>query len=358
MQLVIFLRCAFAALCRALHWELRVKIAILDDHQDQVRQLPCFGLLAEQSVTVFTHPARGSGQLAVRLQRFNAIVLRGAGTRLSPALLQKLPNLRYIGQIGECGDQLDLDAARARNIVVNAIDCDAVAPAELAWGLILAATRQIPGYASNLRDGAWQMVSAESRQNRLGRRLQGACLGIWGYGRIGRLVAGYGNAFGMRVLIWGSPETLAAALADGFETAAAQRELFQQADILSLHLRLDASTRGVVGAAELAAMQSSALLVNTSATALIATDALEQALDAGRPAAAALDLDDSAPPSAYAGLLKRQNILATPCIRSLEAVACERSYRRAFEDLLAFAAQQTQGAAQVATHSASQISDI
>lgn len=315
-----------------------MNIAILDDYQDQVRQLDCFSLLREHAVTVFSHPARGSGQLAVRLARFDAIILSGTATTLSAPLLRRLPKLRYIAQVGRLGEHLDLAAARALNIVIDVTGDDPIAPAELTWGLILAATRQIPAYASNLREGVWRMVSIEPRYNRLGRRLHEQRLGVWGYGPVGKLVAGYGKAFGMKVIVWGSPTALAAARADGVENASSKQALLQQADILSLHLGLQAETRGIISAADLATMKPTALLVNTSHADLIEPGALELALEAGRPGAAAIDLDDTEPLAAQTALLTRPNVLATPRIGALEVDSYERSFRSAFANLLAFAA--------------------
>ena len=320
-----------------------MKIAILDDYQDCVRHLDCFALLREHGVTVFNHPARGSGQLAIRLARFDAIVLIGTGTALPAGLLRKLPNLQYIAQIGPLGEHLDAAAATALNIAVYQGVGDAVAPAELTWGLIMAAARHIPAYANHLREGVWQMVSTEAHANRPGRRLRDRRLAIWGYGRVGKLVAGYGKAFGMRVQIWGSSVSLDAAASDGFETAGSRQAMFEQADVLTLHLRLNAATRGIISAADLASMQATALLVNTSHAALIAPGALEQALDRGRPGAAALDVFESEPVAAQSTLLARANVLATPHIGALEIQGYEETFRAAFENLLGFAAGRASG---------------
>ncbi len=315
-----------------------MKIAILDDYQDQVRHLDCFRLLRDHDVTVFNHSARGVGQLAVRLARFDAVVLLRERTALTAPLLNRLQNLKLIAQTGKLAGHVDVAAATARGIVIVEGIGDPTAPAELTWALIMAATRHIPAYATNLREGLWQTVSSVPEHNRLGRMLKGQILGIWGYGRIGRLVAGYGKAFGMDVLIWGRAASLAAAREDGFNTAPSRLGLLQQADILTLHLRLTPQTRASISAADLTCMKTSALLVNTSRAELLVVGALEQALSAGRPGWAALDVFESEPLAAQVSLLQRHNVLATPHIGFVEQQSFEKYFRAAFESLLSFAA--------------------
>ena len=315
-----------------------MKIAILDDYQDQVRHLECFKLLAGHEVKVFSHSAHGAGQLAIRLADFDALVLIRERTALSAALLNKLPRLKVISQTGKVTGHIDIDAATARGIVITEGVGDPTAPAELTWALIMAASRRIPDYCSNLRDGLWQVTSTNPEQNLLGRVLKGRTLGIWGYGKIGKIVAGYGRAFGMQVMVWGRSASLDAACADGFQAAASQADFFAQADILSLHLRLNEATSGCVGAADLARMKPNALLVNTSRAELIAPGALEVALSAGRPGFAALDVFESEPLAAGASLLRRHNVLASPHLGYVEQNSYEIYFKAAFENILSFAA--------------------
>ena len=315
-----------------------MKIAILDDYQDQVCQLDCFKLLAGHEVKVFNHSAHGTGQLAIRLAEFDALVLIRERTALSAALLNKLPRLKLISQTGKVTGHIDVAAATARGIAIVEGIGDPTAPAELTWALIMAASRRIPDYCCNLRDGLWQMTSTVPKQNLLGRALKGRRLGIWGYGKIGKLVAGYGRAFGMQVMVWGRAPSLAAASADGFQVATSQEEFFSQSDIVSLHLRLNEATAGCVGAADLACMKTSALLVNTSRAELIASGALEAALAAGQPGFAALDVFESEPLPADATLLRRHNVLATPHLGYVEQNSYEIYFKAAFENILAFAA--------------------
>ncbi|GIZ53088.1 D-2-hydroxyacid dehydrogenase family protein [Noviherbaspirillum aridicola] len=314
-----------------------MKIAILDDYQDCVRHLDCFRLLDGHEVKVFNNSARGLVQLAIRLAPFEALVLIRERTALSRALLQKLPNLKLISQTGKVSGHVDVAAATARGIAIAEGAGDPTAPAELTWALIMAAMRRLPQYMANLKSGQWQTASLLPELNTPGFALSGRTLGIWGYGRIGRLVAGYGRAFGMRVLVWGSENSRAAAAQDGCEAAASRAQLFAEADVLSLHLRLGDATRGIVGADELARMKPLALLVNTARAELIAPGALDAALRAGRPGFAALDVFETEPLPADSPLLRYSNVLATPHIGYVEKDSYERYFDAAFRNVLAYA---------------------
>lgn len=314
-----------------------MKIAILDDYQDSVRHLECFRLLEGHDVRVFTNRARGLVQQALRLADFEVLVLNRERTPITAALLQRLPKLKLIAQTGRVGPHIDMGAAQARGVAVTEGVGDPTAPAELTWALIMAAMRKIPQYAANLREGRWQTASINPELNTLGLTLKGRTLGIWGYGRIGRLVAGYGRAFGVQVLVWGSESARAAARADGFEPAPAKQQLFEQADVLTLHLRLSDTTRSIVGPDDLARMRPGSLFVNTSRAELVTSGALEQALRCGRPGFAALDVFESEPLEPDAPLLKIPTVLATPHIGYVERDSYELYYGAAFRNVLAFA---------------------
>lgn len=314
-----------------------MKIAILDDYQDCVRQLDCFAMLADHEVKVFTNGARGVGQLAIRLADFDALVLIRERTALSRPLLEKLPKLKLIAQTGKVSGHIDLAAAGARNIVITEGIGDATAPAELTWALIMAATRKLPQYVSNLKDGLWQIASISPSRNTLGTVLKGRTLGIFGYGRIGRMVAAYGKAFGMHVLVWGRDASRAAAVQDGYQAAATKEEFFSTADVISLHLRLNDATRGIMTADDLAQMKASALFVNTSRAELVATDALQTALQLGRPGFAALDVYESEPLASTSPLLKMENVLASPHLGYVEKDSYEIYFRSAFQNILDYA---------------------
>lgn len=314
-----------------------MKIAILDDYQDAVRNLDAFRLLDGHEVKVFTNSTRGLGQLAIRLAPFDALVLIRERTEISKALLDKLPNLKLISQTGKVSGNVDVAAATARGVSIVEGVGDPTAPAELTWALIMDASRRVTRYAANLKQGVWQSASLEPQHNSLGVALKGRTLGIWGYGKIGRRIAGYGRAFGMKVLVWGREPSRQAAQQDGLAVAESKEAFFAQSDVLTLHLRLNEATRGIVQAADLAAMKSTALLVNTSRAELIAPGALEAALQAGRPGHAALDVFEQEPLRADDPLLKMDNVLATPHLGYVEKDGYELYFNAAFQNIVDFA---------------------
>lgn len=317
-----------------------MKIAILDDYQDAVRGLACFKLTEGHEVKVFNSTARGLGQLAIRLAPFDALVLIRERSSFNRALLSRLPNLKLLSQTGKAGQHIDVAAATELGIAIAEGVGSPTAPAELTWALVMAAQRKIVPYAQHLKEGLWQTASIEPALNTLGSTLQGRTLAIWGYGRIGQLVAGYGRAFGMRVLVWGSEASRAAAVAAGDTAAASREELFAQADVLSLHLRLSDATRGIVTADDLARMQPTALFVNTSRAELVADGALEAALQHGRPGAAALDVftEEPLPPTSL--LLQLPNVLATPHLGYVEQDSYALYFRYALQNIVDFAQGQ------------------
>jgi len=314
-----------------------MKIAILDDYQDAVRSLECFRMLDGHEVKVFTSSARGLGQLAIRLAPFDALVLIRERTAFPRALLAKLPNLKLLSQTGKVAGHIDVAAATEHGVAIAEGVGSPVAPAELTWALIMAASRKIVPYANNLKDGLWQTASINAELNGLGRVLKGRTLGIWGYGKIGHMVAGYAQAFGMRVMVWGSDKSRDAAVADGFTAASSREAFFEQADVVTLHLRLNDATRGIVKADDLARMKRDALFVNTSRAELVEDGALEDALRKGRPGYAALDVFTSEPLGADAPLLKIPTVLATPHLGYVERDSYELYFRTAFENVVNFA---------------------
>lgn len=317
-----------------------MKIGILDDYQDVVRHLACFDLLKEHEVKVFHHSATGLGQLAIRLADFDALVLIRERTRFTRALLQRLPKLKVISQTGKVSGHIDLEAANEFGIQILEGSGDPTAPAELTWALIMAASRKLTGYSQLLQQGLWQTASTQPDYNGLGRVLKGRTLGIWGYGKIGRLVASYGRAFGMQVLIWGRAASLQLAHQDGYQIANDKADFFQRSDVLSLHLRLNEATQGIVSAADLALMKTDALIVNTSRAELIAAGALLAALDAGRPGFAAIDVFEQEPVLPNHPLLQKANVLATPHLGYVEQDSYELYLGQAFANLNRYAAEQ------------------
>lgn len=314
-----------------------MKIAVLDDYQDCVRDLDCFKLVEGHEVKVFTNSARGAGQLAIRLASYDALVLIRERTSFNRALLAKLPNLKLISQTGKVAGHIDVAAATELGVAIAEGVGSPTAPAELTWALIMAAQRKIVPYANNLKDGLWQTASTDQPANTLGTVLKGRTLAIWGYGKIGRLIAGYGRAFGMRILVWGRQASLDAALADGHQAAGSREAFFEQADVLSLHLRLVDATRGLVTAADLARMKPTALFVNTSRAELVEDGALEAALPQGRPGAAALDVFTTEPLAPDTALLRLPNVLATPHLGYVEKDSYELYFSVALQNVVDFA---------------------
>lgn len=304
-------------------------IVIPDDYQDAVRGLDCFSLLAGHEVTVYHAPVKDVDTLAARFAGADALVLIRERTQISAGLLDRLPHLKLISQTGRGVNHIDIDACTRRGVLVCAGVGSATATAELTWGLVLAATRHIPQEVAHLKAGGWQRT--------LGTGLHGRTLGIFGYGGIGSLVAGYGRAFGMRVLVWGREGSLSRARAAGHETAASQTALFADADVVSLHIKLNAETRGIVTRADLNAMQPTALLVNTSRAELIAPGALVEALRAGRPGSAAVDVYEQEPVTDHP-LLHMDNVVCTPHLGYVEKDSYELYFGAAFEQVRAFAA--------------------
>jgi D-3-phosphoglycerate dehydrogenase / 2-oxoglutarate reductase len=317
-----------------------MNIVILDDYQDTVRKLQCASKLEAYPAKVYTNTVKGIGQLSVRLRDADVIVLIRERTHLTRQLLDKLPRLKMISQTGRIGDHVDVQACTERGIVVTEGVGSPIAPAELTWALVMAATRRLPQYIGTLKHGAWQQSGLKSASMPanfgLGTVLRGRTLGIWGYGRIGRLVAGYGRAFGMRVMIWGRDASLAQARADGHEVAESREALFEHSDVLSLHLRLNAQTEGIVRLQDLGRMKPTSLLVNTSRAELIEPDALIAALNRGRPGMAAIDVFESEPILQGHALLRLENCICTPHIGYVEQDTYELYFGTAFDNVVNF----------------------
>jgi D-3-phosphoglycerate dehydrogenase len=317
-----------------------LKITILDDYQDAVRKLEAFALLADHTVSVYNNSVRGVGQLSSRLADSEALVLIRERTRITAQLLDKLPRLRVIAQTGRVGKHIDLDACTERGIVVLEGKGSPVAPAELTWSLIMAAQRRLPQYIANLKQGAWQQsglkAAAMPANFGLGRVLRGQTLGIWGYGKIGSLVAGYGRAFGMDVLVWGRERSCTMARDDGYRVAASREELFESSDVLSAHLRLSDETNGIITLDDLSRMKPDALFVNTSRAELVEENALASALTRGRPGMVAVDVFETEPILQGHGLLRMENAICTPHLGYVEREGYELYFSSAFGNLLAY----------------------
>lgn len=317
-----------------------MNIVILDDYQDAVRKLACATKLEAYPAKVYTNTVKGTGQLSVRLKDADVIVLIRERTHLTRQLIEKLPKLKLIVQTGRIGSHVDVAACTERGIAVAEGTGSPIAPAELTWALVMAAMRRIPQYVAHLKHGAWQQSGLKSASMPpnfgLGSVLKGKTLGIWSYGRTGQLVAGYGRAFGMRVIVWGSEASRARAQADGYELAPSKIELFRQSDVLSMHLRLSEETFGMVTLEDMSRMKPTALLVNTSRAELIESEALIAALNRGRPGMAAIDVFESEPILQGHALLRLENCVCTPHIGYVEQDSYEMYFGAAFDNVLNF----------------------
>jgi len=312
-----------------------MRIVIPEDYQGAVRGLACFARLGAHEVRVLEQPLDGLEATATALAGAEALVLVRERTRIDAALLERLPGLRLVSQTGRLSANIDLDACTRHGVAVAEGGGSPIAPAELTWALVLAASRRLREYADALHAGRWQAIGDPG----LGRSLHGRTLGIWSYGKIGRLVAGYGRAFGMRVRVWGSETSRAQADADGLEPFASQAQLFEDSDVLCLHRRLVAATEHAIVREDLARMRPDALLVNTSRAELIAPGALLAALQDGRPGMAAIDVFEHEPLcDANDPLLRHPRVLATPHLGYVERDSYERYFSTAFDNVLAFAA--------------------
>ena len=310
-----------------------MKITILDDYHDTVRTLPCFAKLAGHEVTIWNDHVQDVDALAERLADTEALVLIRERTKIRTPLLERLPKLRLISQ-RSVYPHIDIETCTRRGVIVSSsqhMDTPSYATAELTWGLILAAMRRIPQQMASLRAGNWQMG--------VGNSLHHKTLGIYGYGRIGKVVAGYGTAFGMNILVWAREPSRARAREDGYVTADSKQAFFEQSDVLSLHMRLYDATRGIVTAADLARMKPTALLVNTSRAPLIEPGALEAALAAGRPGMAAVDVYEEEPVRDTSHpLLTMDNVVCTPHIGYVTEEEYEIQFTDIFDQIMAYTA--------------------
>lgn len=304
-----------------------MNIVIPDDYQNAVQGLDCFHKLSGHNVMIYQDAVKDTDILATRFKDADALVLIRERTPITRALLERLPRLKFISQTGRGIPHIDLAACTKQGVAVATGTGSPYAPAELTWALVLASMRRLPQEVASMKAGLWQTT--------LGTGLHGRTLGIFGYGKIGSLVANYGRAFGMHVLVWGREGTIARAHAAGFETAASRRELFERSDVLSVHLKLSGETRGIVTANDLNEMKPTALFVNTSRAELVEPDALVEALRAGRPGFAAVDVYESEPVTEHP-LLQMDNVVCTPHLGYVEKDSYELYFNEAFDHLLAF----------------------
>jgi D-3-phosphoglycerate dehydrogenase len=310
-----------------------MKVTILDDYFDTLHSLSCFQELAGHEVTIWNDHVQDADTLARRLADTEALVLIRERTQIRASLIERLPKLRLISQ-RSVYPHIDIDACTRHGVIVSSsqhADTPSYAAAELTWGLVLSAVRQIPQQVAALKAGVWQTG--------VWHTLRGKTLGIFGYGRIGAVVAGYGDAFGMNVMVWARKESVERARADGYSAASSKAEFFAESDVLSLHMRLVDATRGIVAADDLTRMKPTALLVNTSRAGLIAPGALVDALRAGRPGMAAVDVFEQEPVAdGKHPLLTMPNVVCTPHIGYVTRDEYEIQFSDIFNQITAYAA--------------------
>lgn len=317
-----------------------MNIVILDDYQDAVRKLQCASRLEAYQAKVYTNTVKGLGQLSVRLKDADIVVLIRERSHITRQLIDKLPRLKLISQTGRAGSHVDVQACTERGIAIAESRGSPIATAELTWALVMAAMRRLPHYIGNLKHGAWQQSGLKAGSMPanfgLGSVLNGKTLGIWGYGNIGKLVANYGRAFGMKVVVWGSEASRNAAVQDGHLAAPSRELFFAHCDVLSLHLRLNEATQFVVTQADLSMMKPTAVLVNTARAELIEADALLGALNRGRPGMAAVDVFETEPILQGHALLRLENCVCTPHIGYVEQESYENYFGAAFDNVVNF----------------------
>lgn len=310
-----------------------MNITILDDIHDTIRSLDCYRKLSGHQVTVWNDHTKDIEVLAGRLKDAEVLVLIRERTPVRGPLLDRLHKLRLISQ-RSVYPHIDVAACTRRGVILSSFQhagTPSYATAELTWGLIIAAARQIPQQMAALDAGRWQTG--------IGTTLRGKTLGIYGYGRIARVVASYGRAFGMRVTVWAREASRTRAAAEGHEVAPDKLTFFQTADVLTLHMRSVEATRGIVTEADLRQMKPSAILVNTSRAALIAPGALASALRAGRPGMAAVDVYDEEPVTDHSHpLLRLPNVVRTPHIGYVTREEYETQFSDIFDQVVAYAA--------------------
>ncbi len=308
-----------------------MKITILDDYFDTLRTLPCFAKLDGHDITVWNDHVQDVEVLAGRLVETEVLVLFRERTKIRTPLLEQLPKLKLISQ-RSVYPHIDVATCTKLGIILSSdqhAGTPSYATAELTWGLILAAMRDIPGQMASIRAGNWQKG--------VGGTLRGKTLGIYGYGRIGKEIARYGQTFAMKVLIWASEASQLRAAANGLDVADSRAAFFAQCDVLSLHIRLYEATRGMVRGEDLARMKPTALLVNTSRAPLIEPGALVAALRAGRPGMAAVDVYEDEPlRDSDHPLLAMDNVFPTPHIGYVTREEYELQFTEIFDQIIAY----------------------
>lgn len=306
-----------------------MKIVIPDDYQDAVRNLECFELIKDFNVKIYNDSSDDTEELARRFAGAECLVLTRERTVITHALIEKLPGLKLISQTGKVAANVDVEACTKNGIAVSEGKGSPVAPAELTWALIMAGMRKLVPAVNDMKNGRWQ--------TNIGDCIEGKRLGIWGFGKIGKKIAGYGKAFGMKVFIWGSENSMNNAVSEGYNAAVSRESFFADSDVLSVHLRLKPTTTGIIKFDDLIKMKSDSLFVNTSRAELIEKDALRRALADGRPGRAAIDVYETEPVyDKNFWALNMDNVICTPHLGYVEKRGYEYYFGQAFQNVVDF----------------------
>jgi D-3-phosphoglycerate dehydrogenase len=304
-----------------------MKITILDDYQNAIKDLKCFEILEGQDVQILHQTEKNPQLLAEKLKDTNILVLTRERTEINEELLSLLPDLKLISQTGKISNHLNLSICTRHKVAVAEGSGSPVAPAELTWALLMNTVRQIPQAIEGMKNGKWQ--------TNIGSGIHGKTIGICGYGKIGKRIAQYGKAFGAKILIWGSEQSREKALNDGFEKADSKEMFFQTADIISLHLRLNENTFGIIKERDLMSMKENSTLINTARAELIEEGALLKCLKKGKPAFAGLDVYDEEPIyDRDFELLTLPNVVCTPHLGYVEKNGFELYFSKAFQNVI------------------------
>ncbi|PUB34349.1 D-3-phosphoglycerate dehydrogenase [Elizabethkingia sp. YR214] len=308
-----------------------MKITILDDYQDIIKDLDCFQMLKSQNVNILNKTEKDPEKLASLIGKSEIIVLIRERTEISSELLQYLPHLKLISQTGKISNHLDLDACTRNNVLVSEGIGSPVAPAELTWSLLMNTVRKVPQAIEGMKNGHWQV--------NIGNTINGKTIGIWGYGKIGQKIAQYAKVFGAKVLVWGSENSRTKALEDGFGTANSKEDFFKTADIISLHLRLNENTFSIVKEQDLMSMKEGSVLINTARAELVQKDTLLNVLKSGKKISVGVDVYENEPvyDTSYE-LLNRNNVICTPHLGYVACEGYELYFSKAFENVLNYIA--------------------
>ncbi|MBK6700788.1 MAG: D-2-hydroxyacid dehydrogenase family protein [Saprospiraceae bacterium] len=302
-------------------------ITILDDYQNVISKLKCFSLLNNQDVQIINTTEKDLNRLAQQIKNTDILVLTRERTAVDGTLLSLLPRLKLISQTGKISNHLNLEDCTKYKVAVAEGIGSPIAPAELTWALLMNTVRQIPQAIEGMKNGNWQI--------NIGSTIQGKTLGIWGYGKIGQKIAQYGKVFGAKVLIWGSEASRAMAVADGFERAESKEMFFKTADIITLHLRLNETTFGIVKESNLLSMKENSTLINTARAELIEKGKLLKCLNMGRPTFAGLDVFEDEPIyDKNFEFLNMSNVVCTPHLGYVEQNGYELYFGKAFENVM------------------------